>query len=326
MSDQVIVFVADEKFLPHVPSIAVNCRREGEFKGDFLLIHPDDLDVSDFMRRGFVSLPVPDRGFLMKFDLFHPFLKVWKQAMFLDCDCIVLKPLSMIFDQLNRIDLVDGTLPILADRDDGPSFSAWQQWDTDHEQHGLRTEKQDRALRAIVEPGSVYAMIAERFPAFLTERMWNTSVLAWEPLSVPDDTVDQLRALQAEFAECNRPDKGGTDQQVIDLLLHHHIRPMPNKLCCWWGLNEAANRIPSEYRGWDGTETPSVIHLGRWYAQWIEKTPPMDAYYNDVLGVICHEFYQRNLADFDTVFPIDEGVWVTPLIQSGKPIIWDNEP
>ena len=84
MSDRVIVFVADAKFLPHVPSIAVNCRREGGHTGDFLLIHPDDLDATDFMRRGFASLPVPDRGFLQKFNIFHPFLKVWKQALFLD--------------------------------------------------------------------------------------------------------------------------------------------------------------------------------------------------------------------------------------------------
>jgi hypothetical protein len=309
MRDQVIVFVADAKFLPHVPSIAVNCRREGEFKGDFLLIHPDDLDVSDFMRRGFVSLPVPDRGFLQKFNLFHPFLKTWKQSLFLDCDCIVQRPLSLVFDELSAAPLLvypDGLVkPILADPEEMPAFLSWRTWDEDHEAHGLNVVRNsDTSLSAVLTEGSLYHRIASRFPHVLTERMWNTSMIAWEPLSVPDDTVERLRALQAEFGECNRPEKGGTDQQIIDLLFHQRIRLMPRKLFIYWGLDEFASRVPSDSRGWDGTEFPAVVHYARWYAPWIVKASNADAYDNNRIGdgVVCHDFYQRNLTDFDTVF------------------------
>lgn len=317
MSDRVIVFVADEKFLPHVMSLAVNCRRQGEFAGDFLVIHPDDLlpvvtlqDGStpiDLRERGFATLPVPDRGFLQKFNLFHPFLRRWRQVLYLDADCMVQRPLSLIFDQLDAAEpLADGTKPILADREEMPAFLSWRTWDPDHVAHGLKViQNPDTSLSPILTEGSIYHRIAQRFPHVVSERMWNTSMVAWEPASIADDTVERLRALQAEFGECNQPEKGGTDQQIVDLLLHNQIRLMPDKLICWWGLDEKASRVASDSRGWDGTEIPAVIHLGRWYAQWIVKTPPMDAYFNDRIGggVICHEFYQRNLADFETVFP-----------------------
>ena len=318
MSDQVIVFVADAKFLPHVPSIAVNCRREGGHTGDFLLIHPDDVDVTDFMRRGFASLPVPDRGFLQKFNLFHPFLKVWKQALFLDCDCMVQGPLSQVWEQMDAanswkpftgpqgavgwqnpetgVTVYDGTgdrphcdTPIFADKEEVPVFMGWQVWDKEWREHE-----------------AIYETMNKRFPhVFSTDKMFNTSMVAWEPGSIADDTVERLRALQAEFEACNRPENGGTDEPIIDLLLHSQMRKPADKAWCYWGLDEFASRVPSESRGWKGGEIPVVIHYGRWHAPWIVKTPEMDAYDNNRIGsgVVCHEFYQQNLADFETVFP-----------------------
>ena len=321
MSDQVIVFVADEKFLQHVMSLAVNCRRQGEFAGDFLLIHPDDLlpvvtfpkfPPIDLRERGFVTLPVPDRGFLQKFNLFHSFLKRWRQALFLDADCMVQRPLSLIWEQLDAAEpLADGRKPILADREEMPCFQSWQVWDPDHQAHGLKIVRNpDTSLSPILTEGSIYHRIAQRFPHVVSERMWNTSMVAWEPASIPDDTVEQLRALQAEFGECNQPEKGGTDQQIIDLLLHQRIRLMPRKLFVYWGLDckpdeHQNSRVASVGRGWDGTEIPAVIHHARWYAAWNKKTPDADAYANDRIGdgVVCYDFYQQNLADFETVFP-----------------------
>lgn len=290
MSDKVIVLVADDKFLPHVKSLAVNCRRQGEFTGDFLLIHPNTLDVSSEVARGFFSLPVPDRGFLQKFNLFHPFLKRWQQALFLDADCMVQRPLSLVFDQLSSAPLDEsGQKVILADKEEVPVFMGWQVW--------------DKAWR---EHEAIYAGMNARFPhVFSNDKMFNTSMIAWEPASIPDDTVDQLRALQAEYLECNRPENGGTDEPIIDLLLHTRIRLMPRKLFVYWGLDFWNARVPSEGRGWDGTEIPAVLHYARWHAPWIVKTPRMDAYDNDRIGsgIVCHEFYQKNLSDFNSIFP-----------------------
>ena len=307
MSDRVIVFVADTKFLPHVKSLAVNCRREGQFAGDFLLIHPDDLNASDMVAGGFASLPVPDRGFLQKFNLFHPFLKRWRQALFLDADCMVQRPLSLIWEQLDAAEPIGGGKPILADKEEMPAFLSWKTWDADHEAHGLKViQNPDTSLSPVLTEGSIYHRITQRFPHVASERMWNTSMIAWEPASVLDDTVEQLRTLQAEFGECNRPEKGGTDQQIIDLLLHHRIRLMPRKLFVYWGLDEFASRVPSAGRGWDGTEIPTVVHYARWYAPWLIKAPKADAYDNNRIGngVVCYDFYRRNLADFESVFPV----------------------
>lgn len=310
MSDQVIVFVADEKFYPHVKSLAVNCRREGGHTGDFLLIHPDDIDpaiADDFTSRGWWRSPVTDRGFLQKFNLFSPDLKTWRQALFLDADCMVQRPLSLVFEQLDAAGpLADGTKPILADKEEMPAFLSWRTWDPDHVAHGLKViQNPDTSLSPMLTEGSIYHRIAQRFPHVVSERMWNTSMVAWEPGSIPDDTVERLRALQAEFGECNQPEKGGTDQQIIDLLLHQRIRLMPRKNFVYWGLDEFASRVPSVGRGWDGTEIPAVVHYARWYAPWIRKTPDADAYDNNRIGsgVVCFDFYHQNLADFETVFP-----------------------
>lgn len=310
MADRAIVFVADEKFLPHVKSLAVNCRRDGGFAGPFLLICPDDLEVGDLERRGWALLRVPDRGFLQKFNLFHPALKAYRQVLYLDADCLVQGPLAQVWAKLDAAEpLPDGGKPLLGDREEMPAFQSWQVWDPDHQAHGLTIVRNpDTSLSPILADGSLYHRIAQRFPHVTTDRMWNTSMMCWEPASIPDDTVAQLRALQAEFGECNRPEKGGTDQQMIDLLLHQRFRLMPRKNFVYWGLDckpdERQNsRVPSASRGWDGTEVPVVIHMARWYANWLVKAPNADAYSNDRLGVVNHEHYLKCLADFETEFP-----------------------
>jgi hypothetical protein len=184
--------------------------------------------------------------------------------------------------------------PILADREEVPVFMGWQVWDKDWRDHE-----------------TIYEQMKIRFPhVFSNDKMWNTSMVAWEPGSIPDDTVERLRALQAEFGECNKPENGGTDEPIVDLLLHQWIRLMPRKLFVFWGLDckpdERQNsRVPSVSRGWDGTEFPAVVHYARWHAPWNKKTPDADAYANDRIGdgVVCYDFYQQNLADFETVFP-----------------------
>ncbi len=306
MSDQVIVFVADSKFLPHTKALAVNCRRQGDFTGDFLWIVPDDMhapDVYDLTGRGLQVLLVPDRGFLMKFNLFHPYLSRWRQALYLDADCVVQRPLQQAFDQLEAAQPgATGRKPIVADCEEGPAFTAWKQWDPAHVLHGLQV---DDSLHSTIEDGSLYGDMAKRFPHILSGRMFNTAMMCWEPASVDADTVNQLRNLQAEFGDCNAPENGGTDQQIVDLLLHQQMKPATDKLWCWWGLDAPCNRMPSEGRGWKGGEVPVVVHYGRWYSQWRYKKPEMDAYSNDRIGdgVVCYDFYRENLTAFETVFP-----------------------
>lgn len=293
MSDQVVVFVADEKFLQHTKSLAVNVRRQGVFSGDFLWIVPDDMhapDVYDLTSRGVAVLPVKDRGFLMKFDLFHSYLKRWKQALFLDADCMVQQPLSLVFEQLTAAQPdAEGRKPILTDKEEVPVFMGWQVWDKDWRDHE-----------------AIYEAMSKRFPhVFTTDKMYNTAMVAWEPASIPDDTVEQLRALQAEFGECNKIESGGTDEPIIDLLLHQRIRLMPRKKFVYFGLDCMNARVPSESRGWDGTEVPAVIHFARWHSQWIKKAHDADGYANDRIGggVVCYDFYHKCLADFESVFP-----------------------
>jgi hypothetical protein len=290
MSDQVLVFVADEKYIPHYKSLAVNCKRQGKYTGDILCVVPDTMDpwAVDLAERGWTLLPTSDRGFLAKFDIFHPALKQWKQAAYLDSDIIVQRPIHILFDYLNDTPVEpDGTRKILASHEESPAWMAWRVWDKEFDAHA-----------------AIYETMKPRFPhIFSTERMFSTCLLVFEPACIPDGTVERLREVQAEFFLCNDPSKGGTDQQITDMLLHNSMRQVQEKAWTFFGLDEMNARVKSESRGWRGDEVPVAIHFTRWYHPSIVKTPDMEAYRNIDLNRPCHEIYQENLAAFETEFP-----------------------
>lgn len=293
MLNKVLVFVADEKYVEHYKSLAVNCRNEGRYDGDILWICPDTKEpwVEDLVQRGFRILPVPDKGFMAKFNIFHPSLREWDQALYIDADVIVQRPLQPLFDQLTAWPKeTTRRRRIIANREEVPVFMGWQIWDKEWQSH---TE--------------VYESMRDRFPhVFSTDKMWSTATLLYEPASIPDGTVDKLRALQDEFIVCNDPAKGGTDEQIIDLLLHYHMAQVAEKGWCYWGLDEDNARVPSIARGWRGDEIPVILHYTRWYAQFVKKAPEADAYMIPRLNRIALEFYNDNLAKFDETFPLQK--------------------
>lgn len=182
----------------------------------------------------------------------------------------------------------NGVKPIISSREETPVLMSWQVHDKDWKDHQ-----------------EVYEAMGREFPHVMsTDKMWSTCLLVFDPKEIPDNTVEELRRLQEKYFVCNDPAKGGTDEQIIDLLLHDSMAQCAEKAWCYWGLDEQASRVPSAARGWVGGEIPSVVHYTRWYAPWIIKTSDMHAYDNDRIGRVCHEFYQDNLNAFDDVFPI----------------------
>jgi len=291
MPSKVLVFVTDETYLPHYKSLAVNCRNEGQYTGDFLCICPDTGEpwIDDLASRGFRIATVPDRGFLAKFNVFQPFLREWEQAMYIDADVIVQLPLQPLFDQLTAWPRdVEGKKKIITNREEVPVFMAWQIWDKEWQEHT-----------------AIYEKMNQSYPHLMTsDKMFSTCLLLFEPASIDDGTTEELRRLQKKYFVCNDPEKGGTDEQVIDLHLHGSMIQCAEKGWCYWGLDEFASSVPSVGRGWRGDEIPVVVHYCRWYAPWIVKTPDADAYDNNRIGRVCHEFYADNLAAFNETFPI----------------------
>lgn len=280
MSEQVVIFVADAAYLSHVKAAMVGCVRQGSWRGDFCLVVPQALDVSDFVRRGIRVLPVPDSGFAAKFWIFSDFFCQWSACLYLDCDILVQGRLSLVFDQLTQ-----NTATIIAGLEDVSSVQSWQVWDREHEQHR-----------------EVYAQIESEFP-WVYERMFNTSAILFTPQAIETETVQRLRVLQERFAVANPIGYGGTDQQIINLLLHNQMIEVRDKLFCYWGSDEPQSRVLSGYRGWTGQEVPVVLHYTRWYAPWVPKEPGADAYEIRRLSRVCHELYAENLAAFHQEFP-----------------------
>ncbi len=287
MSDKVILLVADDKFLPHAKHVMVNCRREGQWDGDFALIVPEGTDTQGVEGRGISILRVRTTGFLAKFHIFSDYARLWSTVLYLDCDVIVLSNLAPLIQQLADYEpLDDGYKPIIADAEDGPAWMVWER-----AAHGLPSGRHNTFIALVRE----YHCVLEQF--------WNTSVLLFDPHSIPTGTVERLQSIQYKYQLINNQDEEGTDQQIIHIALYDRIRKVKRKLFCFWGLDENNARVVSESRGWDGTEVPIILHYARWYAPWIVKKPDTDAYSNNRLDRVCHEFYAENVQAFDQEFP-----------------------
>ena len=281
MSKEVILIVADENYVAHAKALMVGCRNEGEWDGDFCIIMPEGCDGSVFVDRGVDVLYVPDTGFMAKFHIFSTYFRKWESVFYMDCDILIQGPIRRAFEQLNN-----SGAEIICHQEDTAAITSWYTWDKDHNDH------QD-----------IYDQLRTEFP-LIEERIWNTAWVLFKPAAFADDLVDQLRALQTRFAICNPEGEGGTDQQIIDILLHKRITQVADKLFCYWGMDEPQGRVMSEFRGWDGDETPIMLHYCRWYSPWTKKDATADAYIIRRLKRVCYELYTENLATFDLMFPI----------------------
>jgi len=286
MNDKTILLVADEKFLPHTKHVMVNARREGKWGGDFALLVTEETDTSEFENRGIDIHRVQSSGFLTKFHIFAEYYRKWSTVLYLDCDVIILSDLAPLVKQLDDYELLpNGDKPIIADAEDGPAWMSFER-----AAHGLPSARHTTFMALVRE----YQSVLEQF--------WNTSILLFDPHSIPDGTPKRLQAIQDKYQLINNQDEEGTDQQIIHVALYDRIRKVKRKLFCFWGLDENNARVVSETRGWDGTEVPIILHYARWYAPWVEKKADMDAYANNRLNRVCHEFYRENTQAFEEEF------------------------
>ena len=291
---------ADDAYLNHAKAFMVNCRRQGAWRGDFCMITPAQT-ADDFQQRGIEVFRVAQGqwDFMVKFWTFTPYFNRWQEALCIDLDVLVQADLNAMFDRLAA------RLPaILCDREDGDILGGLRHWDQQRDSH------QDS-----------YARLQARFP-HVTSRMFNAGFIFYAPGSMPQDTREQLIALDKEFREIN-PTKA--DQMLLNLLFYDRMEVAGKDAICFFGNDHPGSRVASEGRGWTGNEVPTVLHYTRWHAPWIVKQawqpewgltpgqqadltqrgikPEMGGYSNQRLGRICHELYAENLAAFEEVFP-----------------------
>jgi lipopolysaccharide biosynthesis glycosyltransferase len=262
MADDVIILAADREYLRHAQSLMVNCRLQGQWTGDFCMITPEGTDVSSVAGRGVELLSVSDVGFMQKFWMFDGFFRGWRKAIWLDCDVLVHGNLYRL------LELVD-TAVMVADRENGSILGSF--W---------RDTEAGRHLE-------LYYWMFKTFPSIM-EKTFNTSCVTFRPKGIPEGTPERLIELQAHVKPANHCDRGGTDQQIINLLLYDYFAPVPDRLCCYW--NET-------------TSNTVVSHYCRWYAPWLEKVSHAHAYSNPVLARPCKDVYEENLSKFDQLFP-----------------------
>lgn len=278
MANKVIIFVADNNYIERAKSIAVNCREEGKWEGDFAVICPTNSEAAaEFNKFGFHVLETSFKGFLQKFEVFSDYFQRWDEALYMDCDIIVQDDINKLFSLLqveNRIWMDTEDCSTMA--------SFWRD-----------TNK--------VANKPVYDLIEEKYPT-VNNQSFNSAFMLFYPDAIPPNAPEKLMAIQREIEPVNRMEEGGTDQQVINLLLWEYCKKIPNKMVCFWGLAEPQNDVDSDFRQFKKGDVPIAIHYTRWYAQWIKKTEDMDAYLVRKLDVPCHDFYQKKLSLFNQIF------------------------
>lgn len=278
MKSSVIIFVADDNYIDHVKSIAVNCRIQGKYHGDFAVVCPKNSHAAqEFTKYGFYVLEVEVTGFMQKFYVFDKFFKNWQKALYLDCDIIIQDDISRLFTLLENhflwMDTEDGKIIEMFFRDqEKENHPETYEWMTDH------------------------------YPHINTHRIFNTAFILFSPKYIDDRTPQLLLETQDIIHKANDPEKGGTDQQTINIFMWQQIRAIPHKLVGFWGFAEPQNDIASELRGWKGGEIMVGIHYSRWYAPWIEKKPDMEAYLIHHLNTPVNQLYKQNLSQFNQVF------------------------
>lgn len=282
----VIAFVANDNYAGHVRSLMTGCICQGNWQGDFCVITARDCGYeSDMEQRGIDIYQSSDNQWsnFTKFHIFADYFSQWDHVLYLDCDCLIQGDLNQLVKELSTKPpalYFDGT-------HDVPIIKDWEHFD---DLHGLGAKTHPQR----------YEDLRHKFP-HIDSITLSSDVVFFSPETVPPNTVEQLQAVGEEFLDIN---PARMDQQVMNLLLYGIMEPLTKDYCTWWAFDDPGNRVQSDTRGWQGNETPTVIHYWGMYAPWLSKTHDAGAYYNHRLDRPCKEVYDENLSLFNTTFPI----------------------
>ena len=279
MLDSVIALVADESYLPHAKSVMVNCRREGQWTGDFCLIIPSTIDPEYFTSRGIYVLQDDAPVHYRKFALFNDYFNQqyitewetpdfrWDTVLYLDCDVLVQNPLEPLTHEV-------GWGTILADQEMFTLRHAFTNWAPKELLDSPKTRTLMNGLETQYD---------------LDRHQFCTAIMLWHPRTMPPKGQTNLAAMRKRLAPINTHVANGTDQPIINLAYYGMFERVRSDLFCYY---ESA---------WEKT---IAVHYCSGYAQWIEKGERQNAYFNERLGRPCHDIYLDNLAAFEDTFPV----------------------
>ena len=107
MNKRAIIIVADNNYIDHAKSIMVNCREQGGWQEDFVVICPTNSEAAaEFRKYGIEVLETSLKGFMQKFEVFNPFFRIWDEVLYMDCDILVQDDLSRLFSLLKVEDKI----------------------------------------------------------------------------------------------------------------------------------------------------------------------------------------------------------------------------
>jgi lipopolysaccharide biosynthesis glycosyltransferase len=265
------VLVADEGYLPHAKAVFVNAKRQGQWRGDYCLIAPPEIDAEEFEQRGIrVLLDREDRHY-RKFAVFDDFFQQWDIVLYADCDVLIQNPLEPLLHEVGWGD-------VLADRELFTLEHAFTYWATPEE---LQEPDRQECFKWL---WSEYDRKRQQF---------NTGVMLYHPRTRMPFARERLIAMRKNVAPVNCHVVNGTDQPIFNLVFYDKFARIRSDLVCYWNST------------WDGT---IITHTCSGYAPWIDKQhPDQDAYWCRLLNRPMHDIYLENLAAFAQEFPKRNG-------------------
>lgn len=274
-----ILLVADDNYLPHAKALFVNCKREGNWQGEFCLMCPSNTDTSTIEGRGIdiFRTAEPKWSYKVKYHIFNIYFRKWNRVLYMDCDCIVQRDLNVACQEIAP------RLPkILTDSHEGTILDDYRHFDPNPDDHP-----------------ELYERFLASYP-HATKQIRTSDVMFFDPYSIPDGTVQKMFAIQEDVKQINPT---GADQQVMNLAIYDLLEPAGKNFVTWWAFDDPGNRVASEHRGWRGDEFPAIIHYWTMYAPWLWKASDAGAYFNHRLNRPCYDIYKDNRLSFEEVFP-----------------------
>lgn len=268
-NEDILVLAGDKAYLPHMKATAVNCRAHGQWNGEICFVLGNDAHdaLEDLVPRGIRVLMTKRTGYYTKFALFNPYFRRWRRAFYTDCDVLVQRPLAPLFE-------LPLPTPIMMDKEPFTFEHAFTYWD------------KGAALRE--HPELAAFLWHHRDPK---DYSFCTANIIWEPRRLSYEVEYRLNELEQQLRPINTHCGSGTDQSIINVLLHDQITAIPDKLIAYWGVTK------------DGAPPTVLVHYVGANAPWTPQPPEVEQFINPVLRRPCYDLYCEMRCQFDKIFP-----------------------
>jgi lipopolysaccharide biosynthesis glycosyltransferase len=264
-TQEVVVLVANKNFIQQVRSVIGGLRRVGNWKGDICILSPDIEDDDIAAENCFVVNVLQQDIFSAKYNIYHPFFCSWQAVLYLDCDIMIINPISALLD-LSAID-TNPHIYAESDRNDSKNLTLEDYFPSASPEDLLHAKNEFNITTS-------------------TTQAFNSGVVCFNPKLLGDTKPQLINSLINFRTKYSRlAPAEWTDQQAQNFCLLNLWNDI-DKYVCYWKLY---------LHGLVELEDVCILHFFRWHYPWnvyAIHAPSRKSFKN---------LYQENLEYFRTL-------------------------